>query len=223
MIGRVFQKETPIAIPNIVTELEETPKNIPSRLFHSYLGVPLKAKGKVIGVFSLLGEADRIFSNDEISLLTSIGEQIGVAVENARLYNQSRRLAVAEERRRLARELHDAVTQSLYSLTLFAETGQRALRNGDYSDAESHFTELSKTAQSALREMRLLLYELRPLELETESLLDAIQFRLDAVERRSGIKARLIAEYKFKLPLHVEQELYRIVQEALKAITDRLR
>lgn len=217
-VNRVFIKAEAIAIPNIITELDDAPKIVPKRLFHSYLGVPIKTKGKVIGVFSILGESDRIFSNDEISLLTSIGEQIGVVVDNARLYNQSRKLAVLEERRRLARELHDAVTQSLYSLTLFAESGQRSLKTGNYLDADFFYGELGKTAESALREMRLLLYELRPVALEKEGLLDAIQYRLDAVERRLGIKALMISECKFIFPYQVEQELYRIIQEALNNI-----
>lgn len=127
---------------------------------------------------------------------------------------QTKRLAVAEERRRLARELHDAVTQSLYSAALFAEAGQRSIRSGEYEDADTYLTSLRETAQYAVSEMRLLLHELRPLDLEENGLLDAIQRRLDAVERRIGIKVRLIAETNLNLPEAVEQELYRVAQEA---------
>lgn len=215
LIRRVFRKEVPIFVPNVITELKDAPKNVPSRLFHAYLGVPMRAKGRACGVFSVLGKAEQIFSTDEITLLTSIADQIGVAVENARLYQQSRKLAISEERRRLARELHDSVTQSLYSLTLFAEAGQRDLHDGKLDDVSSHLTELGQTAHNALNEMRVLLHELRPLALETEGLLDAIQRRLDAVERKVGIKAYLIADHDLKLPSFVEQELYRIIQEAL--------
>jgi len=218
IIGRVFELETPVSLPNIVTELENVPTNVPDRLFHAYLGVPMKTKGRTRGVFSVLRKADQEFTEDEVNLLTSIAGQIGIAVENARLYQQSRRLAVAEERRRLARSLHDVVTQSLYSLTLFAEAGQRALRNGDLVDTEAHLVDLGATAQNALREMRLLLHELRPLALESEGLLEAIQLRLDSVERRAGIKAILTVsaiDTVDKLPAAVEQELYHIIQEAL--------
>lgn len=215
IIGRVFQKETPIYIPSLIAELENAPTNVPSQLFHAYLGVPMRAKGRVCGVFSVLGKADQCFTKYVITLLTSIADQIGVAVENARLYQQSRQLAVSEERRRLARELHDAVTQSLYCLTLFAEAGQRALHDGNLEEVSTNLTELGQTAHSALNEMRVLLHELRPLALETEGLLEAIQRRLDAVERKVGIKAYLIAEHGLKLPSFVEQELYRIIQEAL--------
>ena len=148
IIGRVFQEEKPISLPNIITELDDIPANVPHRLFHAYLGVPMKAKGHVCGVFSVLGKAEKKFTEDEITLLTSIADQIGVAVENARLYQQSRQLAVSEERRRLARDLHDAVTQSLYSLTLFAEAGHRSLHSGDLEDANIYLTELGTTGKS---------------------------------------------------------------------------
>lgn len=215
IIGRVFQEEAPIYIPNLIAELENAPNNVPSQLFHAYLGVPMRAKGRVCGVFSVLGKADQHFTKYVINLLTAISDQIGVAVENTRLYRQSRQLAVSEERRRLARDLHDAVTQSLYSLTLFAEAGQRALHDGKLADVSAHLTELEQTAHSALNEMRVLLHALRPLALETEGLLDAIQRRLDAVERKVGFKAYLIADHGLKLPPFVEQELYHIIQEAL--------
>ena len=215
LIGRVFQQEKPKSLPNILKELEDAPEDVPAHLFHSYLGVPIKAKGQVCGVFTVLGKSGQQFTKDEIALLTSIADQIGVAVENDRLYQQSRQLAVAEERRRLARELHDAVTQSLYSLTLFAEAGQRSLHSGDLEDTDTYLTELGATAQSALREMRLLLHELRPLVLESGGLLEAVQRRLDVVERRVGIKARLMGTPQLKLSSRVEQELYRIIQETL--------
>ncbi len=215
IIGRVFELEAPVSLPNIVTELDDVPAHVPDRLFHAYLGVPMRTKGRTRGVFSVLRKADQEFTEDEVNLLTSIAGQIGVAVENARLYQQSHQLAVAEERRRLARNLHDVVTQSLYSLTLFAEAGQRALRNGDLEDTEAYLIDLGATAQNALREMRLLLHELRPLALESEGLVEAIQLRLDAVERRAGVKAIFTADAVDELPPAVEQELYHIIQEAL--------
>jgi PAS domain S-box-containing protein len=215
IIGRVFETERPIALPNILAVLDDAPVHVPSRMFNAYLGVPMRAKGKLLGVFSVLGKAERRFTNDEIHLVTAVADQIGVAVENARLYQQSQQLAVSEERRRLARELHDAITQSLYSLTLFAEAGRRSLNSGNLEDTELYLTDLGETAQHSLREMRLLLHELRPLCLESEGMLEAIQQRLDSVERRVGIKALLQAECKADLPAQTEQELYRIIQEAL--------
>jgi PAS domain S-box-containing protein len=180
-----------------------------------YLCVPMRAKGQVYGVISLLIDTPAQFSEDEITLLTSVADQIGIAVENARLYERSKQLAIAEDRRRLARDLHDSVTQSLYSLTLFAEAGQRLLRSGDHERVEKYLERLGKTAQDALREMRLLLYELRPLAFQSGKLIEALQQRLDAVERRAGLSAHLITTELPPLSPKVEESIYHIGLEAL--------
>ena len=180
-----------------------------------FWGVPMRAKGRVHGVISILVDAEAQISGDDLALLTSIADQIGIAVENARLYRQSQHLAVAEERRRLARDLHDSVTQSLYSLTLFAEAGQRLLRSGEIERVEKYLDRLSQTAQDALKEMRLLLYELRPWALESGKLVETIQHRLDSVERRSGLTAHLITSPLPPLPPRFEENLYHITLEAL--------
>lgn len=214
VISRVFAENRPIPISNFRDILSSQP-NLPPQLFNSYLGVPINAKRHNFGVFSVLGKADKQFTQEDINLLSLIADQTGVAVESNYLYQRARQLAVSEERRRLARDLHDAVTQSVYSLTLFAEAGQRAMTVSDYADATSYLEEIGATAQSALREMRVLLHELRPFDLETESLVDAIQSRLDSVERRVGITAHLTSNLASSLPPALGQELYRIVQEAL--------
>ena len=181
----------------------------------AFWGVPMRAKGQIHGVISILLEAEIEISQDDLALLTSIADQIGIAVENARLYRQSQQLAVAEERRRLARDLHDSVTQSLYSLTLFAEAGQRLLRSGEIERVDKYLDRLNQTAQDALKEMRLLLYELRPWALESGKLIETIQHRLDSVERRSGLTAHLITTPLPGLPPRYEDNLYHITLEAL--------
>ena len=215
LISRVWKQKTALTIPFIGEELEPPVPNIPHKLFHAFLGVPIRAKGNMLGVFSIMGKSGREFTADEINFLASIADQIGMAVANARLYDQSRQLAVAEERRRLARDLHDAVTQSLYSVTLFAEAGLRLIQSGKLQQANRYFRRLNDTAHTALREMRLLLYELRPLHLEAGGLAQAIQERLDAVERRVGIKARLLVDQTYECDPRIEEELYYIVQESL--------
>ena len=126
-----------------------------------------------------------------------------------------RELAVLEERHRLARELHDSVTQSLYSLTLFAEAGRRLAGSGELEQLTDYLVELGQTAQQALKEMRLLVYQLRPAALDTEGLIGALQQRLDAVEKRTGVEARLILDGIIELPPSLEEELYHLSQEAL--------
>ncbi|UCF60837.1 MAG: hypothetical protein JSV37_13930 [Anaerolineaceae bacterium] len=123
--------------------------------------------------------------------------------------------AVREERDRLARDLHDSVTQSIYSSTLLAEAGQRVVEAGDIERTKKYLSRLGAITQQALKEMRLLVYELRPLALREVGLVGALQARLDAVERRAGVDARLMVETEPELPANIEEALYHIAQEAL--------
>jgi len=124
-------------------------------------------------------------------------------------------LAVLEERTRLARELHDSVTQSLYSLVLLAEGWRRMVNEGDNAQMEDYLSRIGEIAQQSLKEMRLLIHELHPPVLEREGLVGALRQRMDAVEERVGIEARVLMEELIELPATVEQGLYRVAQEAL--------
>ena len=128
--------------------------------------IPLRAGDDVIGTLDLQRAEKDAFTPEEALVLQSLGDQIAVAIENARLYDRSRALAVVEERNRLARELHDSVTQSLYGLVVFAGAGQEVIEAGDGQRARQHLARIEDAAQKALKEMRLLLYELRPPMLE---------------------------------------------------------
>ena len=182
------------------------------------VSVPLMAKGRLVGAIQLGAREVRSFAPEELSLLAAIGQQVGMAVENARLYEQAQQSAAYAERSRLARELHDSVTQSLYSLTLYAEAAARMMQDGEHTQAADALREMRDTAQEALREMRLLIFQLRPPALEKSGLAAALQARLDAVETRGGIRAKLLVEGASgaeQLPLLIQEELYHIAQEAL--------
>ena len=181
------------------------------------ISIPLMSKGRFVGALNLSTNRMRAFAPEQITLLKTIGQQVGVAVENARLYEQAERSAQAAERSRLARDLHDSVTQSLYSVTLYAEAAARLLTAGNHAQAAAHLRDLRDTAQGALREMRLLIFELRPPTLEKTGLAAALQARLDAVELRGGMKAEIqvTGREPEHLPPRVQEELYYIAQEAL--------
>ena len=182
------------------------------------VSVPLMAKGRLVGAIQLGARETRAFAPEELALLAAIGQQVGMAVENARLYEQAQQSAAFAERSRLARELHDSVTQSLYSLTLYAEAAARMMQNGEHTQAAGYLREMRDTAQEALREMRLLIFQLRPPTLEKSGLAAALQARLDAVETRGGIQTKLRVEGDSgakPIPLLVQEELYHIAQEAL--------
>jgi signal transduction histidine kinase len=100
---------------------------------------------------------------------------------------QAEELSVAAERNRLARDLHDSVTQSLYSLTLFTQAARELAEAGNLERTQHNLARIADTAGQTLKEMRLLVYELRPLALTDVRLIEALQHRLDAVEGRSGV------------------------------------
>lgn len=146
---------------------------------------------------------------------SAFAAQAAVAVENARLYEDAQGKAVLEERQRLARALHDSVTQSLYSLTLFTQTAQRRADAGDMERVQENLWQISETAAQSLKDMRLLVYELRRSDLEKIGLVAALKQRLNSVEKRAGVDARLDAPDHLDLPPWAEEALYSITSEAL--------
>jgi signal transduction histidine kinase len=181
----------------------------------SELVIPLRHGEQVIGTLDVHNRQVDAFTKEDLAAIQSLGDQIVVAIENAHLYDQSRELAVLEERTRLARDLHDSVTQSLYSLVLLTEGWRRLLSSDNRSQIEDHLGRIGEIAQQALREMRLLIHELRPPVLEQAGFVGAVRKRLDAVEKRVGIEARVVMDDLVELPTSLEEGLYWITQEAL--------
>jgi signal transduction histidine kinase len=194
---------------------QQTTIDLLAARIHTLLSVPLTIKDEIYGAISLYYCAPRIFTGEEVSLALAFGDQAALAIENARLRERAEQAAVLQERARFARDLHDSVTQSLYSLALFAEAAHRLAAAGNGQRAAHYLERLRTTAQLALKEMRLMVHQLRPHALEHDGLVGALQQRLDAVERRAGLQARLLVEGRLDLPAAVEAELYHIAQEAL--------
>jgi two-component system nitrate/nitrite sensor histidine kinase NarX len=214
--GHVAQNCQPLVVDDIAHDPRLARPVVLQAGVQSLVSVPLRSKDKLVGTLFATTYAPRRFSPQDTDLLTSIGYQVGVAIENALLYTQAQQLAALEERSRLARELHDSVTQALYSQTLLVEGWKQMALNGQLQDLTTPLTELGQLTKQALKEMRLFVYELRPPDLEKEGLVGALHKRLNAVEKRSGVEARLITDGIIAdLPVEMEENLYRIAQEAL--------
>lgn len=216
LAGLTLKKKAPIVVPNIQADENTRPIFRQSRL-KSYVGVKMRVKGQVIGTVGAFWERSQSLLAEDIELLDSAADQIAVAIESHRLRQKAEQLAVMEERNRLARDLHDSVSQALYSMSLLAAAGRRLSRSGGHEKMlEETLQELGMTAQQALKEMRLLLYRLRPLALQFDSLAETLQHRLDAVEKRAGITTQLIVSDEISplLPV-IEETLFYIAQEAL--------
>jgi signal transduction histidine kinase len=183
--------------------------------FAAMLLTPLTVGRQPYGVMALYYRSPRPFASEDVAEAQSLADQTALAIESARLREQAGEAAALDERNRLARELHDSVTQSLYSVTLYAEAAARQLEAGNETAVIDHLRELRDTSRDALREMRLLIYELRPPEIERTGLAAALRARLQAVENRGGVHAQLLQEGDEEIPAAVQQELYHIAREAL--------
>jgi signal transduction histidine kinase len=211
--GRVAATGKPMIVPDVSREPLYVP--VEGCRTRSELTVPIKAKDQVIGILDV--ESDRLndFDNSDLEVIMLLANQAGIAIENARLYKNAVMAAALEERQRLARELHDSVTQSLYGITLYSQAALGHLTAENHDQVGRQLTEILETSQEALAEMRLLIHQLRPPLLDKEGLLTALQARLSAVEGRAGLKTSLKADLTTRLPFAMEEGLYHIAQEAL--------
>ncbi len=208
------QPNDPLVTTNLTT-LDILPSAFRLPEFQTYLGAQIRIGDQIEGVLSCYRFTGRGFGLDEISLVVALAEQMGMLLETHRLRQTAEEMAVLEERQRLARDLHDSVTQSIYGLTLFARSGRQAAEDGDLTRLTASLAELEANSLHALREMRLLLYELLPLELENEGLVRALDLRFNTVERRAGLSVNFQAAPDLRFPSAVELELYHLIIEAL--------
>jgi signal transduction histidine kinase len=183
------------------------------------LSVPMKTRQRTVGVLSVYNkEGEGGFTDRDAELAIFFANQAAAAIENARLYEQSREYAVVEERNRLARELHDSVTQSLFSVTLLSEAALN-LWDRDPGKARERVERANELAQGALAEMRALIFQLRPMTLQEEGLLSAVKKHLNAVQSRDGRLVELqVTGSVRRLPSPVEDAAFRIVQEGLNNV-----
>lgn len=186
--------------------------------FRSTLVVPLFFQEEIFGSLIFYFASTREFSEEDISLAMTISDHTALAIENARLRDQVEEKAAVTERSRLARELHDAVTQTLFSASLIAEVLPRLWeRNQD--EGLRRLEELRQLTRGALAEMRSLLLELRPTALVEAELNELFKHLSDAFVGRTRIPMKVSFEGQIELPAEVKIALYRIVQEALNNIS----
>jgi nitrate/nitrite-specific signal transduction histidine kinase len=185
--------------------------------FQLLVYIPLSTKGRELGFFILGKHKPSQLSPEELSLLSSIGKQVGVAMENARLYEEAEQAAITAERHRLARDLHDAVTQTLFSANLMADVIPRIWkRNPD--EGMQNLEELRQLTRGALAEMRTLLLEMRPESLERSDLKSLLTQLADAFLGRVRVPVSLVIQGDCELPHEVKLAFYRVAQEALNNI-----
>jgi GAF domain-containing protein len=183
----------------------------------SLVGAPIIVAGQPFGLFAVAFSTPHVSSRDERRLVHAIGQRAGVAIHNARLFEQAQQVATAEERQRLARELHDAVTQTLFSASLIAEVLPR-LSERNPEEGRRRLEELRQLTRGALAEMRTLLLELRPAALMDTPFGQLLQQLAEASASRGSLQINVDAEGEGALPADIQIGLYRIAQEALNNI-----
>lgn len=185
--------------------------------FGSSLTVPLVVEGEIYGAISLYYHMPHTFSEEEIGLAESFADQVALAIGNARLRDQVEKAAVSGERSRLARDLHDAVTQTLFSASLIAEVLPRIWEQNPQTGKE-RLAELRELTRGALAEMRTLLLELRPSSLEDAALGDLLWQLAESITGRARVPVTVEVEGECALPSSAKVAFYRIAQEALNNV-----
>jgi signal transduction histidine kinase len=181
----------------------------------SFLGVPIVTRGEVLGAVYLTEKEDgSMFSSADQKLIELLAAHAAIAIENARLYQRSRELSIIEERNRLARELHDSVTQRLFGVALAAESASTLLER-DPSKAAVELDRVSELARGAMEELRAVVFELRPGSLEAEGLATVLRKHVDVLRRVSGQQIELRVCDVPRLAPGPATQVLRIAQEAL--------
>lgn len=213
--GEVAVTGQPVILEHAGIDPRPNKKILAAEGIQAFMQVPIKIGGEVFGVFSANYTRPHTFTEQEQRLLIALAQRAALAIENARLYEQAQELAALEERNRLARDLHDSVTQTLFGASMFADTAEHQLQADQIEQAKETLHKLRTTTRDALGEMRLLIYELRPPILEKEGLAAALEARLETVEQRAGLQTELHLDYHQRLSMEVEQQLFSIAIEAL--------
>ncbi len=188
-------------------------------MIRSWMGAPLLAGNKTIGVLAVDSAQPHAYGEEDAGVLQAFANQAAIAVLNARLYDQAQAAAASEERERLARDLHDAVTQTLFTASIIAEA--LPLQWQQDTDAALHNLEkLRQLTRGALAEMRTLLMELRPTALAETQLAQLLEQLIEAMTGRNKLPVTLQVEGAEGLwiPPEVKIAIYRIAQEAFNNI-----
>jgi PAS domain S-box-containing protein len=193
-----------------------------SPMSRSRVSAPIRLEGKTIGFLNLDSATPAFFTPTHAERLQAFANQAAIAIQNAQLFQQSQALAALEERQRLARELHDAVSQTLFSASVIAEALPR-LWERDLEEVRTGLDELHQLTRGALAEMRTLLMELRPSALVETELEELLHQLTSAFAGKTRAEMSLTVEGIGALPPQVQVALYRIVQEALNNIAKHAR
>jgi signal transduction histidine kinase len=222
--GRAALEGIPVTINNVQEEALNVSTylrpdiakllQILSKQYGAVLSVPLVIKQEIVGALTLYYADSRVFDREEVDLAVSFCDQAALAIENARLREKIQEEAVAAERNRIARDLHDSVTQTIFSASLIAEV-LPVVWARDPQEGEHGLAELRQLTRGALAEMRTLLLELRPVGLAEAKLEDLLKQLAEGLAGRIRVPVDVSLEGQADLPPDIKISFYRIAQEAI--------
>jgi signal transduction histidine kinase len=180
--------------------------------------VPVKTKGHAVGVLTVINAGSRRFSADQVALLAILGALAGSAIENSRLNAESHYALLADERSRIAKEMHDGLSQSLFSVSLELDVCRKRIA-ADPTEVARRLGHMQTVLVRSLSELRRYIYDLRPISLNTLGLVGAISQRVTEIGEARGLSVRLYTEGRERpLPPGAEACLYRVAQEAVSNV-----
>lgn len=223
--GQTLLKGKPLLINDAQTNIEAYPGIVEKTGIKTFLCVPLAAGNKWIGIITAADKKSGGFNQEDERVLSMLASTAVIGIENARMYQEERRRrqeAAAAERSRLARDLHDAVTQTLFSASLIAEVLPKIWRKNP-DEGYKRLEELRQLSRGALAEMRTLLLELRPASLVEAEIGELLRHLTEAITGRARIPVSLNINTETELPVDVKIAFYRIAQEALNNVAKHSR
>jgi signal transduction histidine kinase len=219
MLGAMLESAESYRTPDIHTHARFRgwwPRGHPD--MRSFLGVPIVSAEGVIGAFYLTDKRDEPeFSAADQELIELLAAHAAIAITNARLYERTRELSILDERNRVALELHDAVSQKLFGLVLAAESANTLL-DTNVPAARTQILRLRELAQEALEELRYLILELRPPDLERDGIETTLRKHIEVLRRVQPRAVEIVLQCDGALEpdANRDRELLRIAQEALQ-------
>jgi len=192
----------------------------------TFVAVPLVVRGQAVGVLNAFYATGETPGQEALEFLDAMADQAAMAVDSADLLARSKHDAQLEERARLARELHDSVVQQVFSMRMQAKALRAHVADDGPSDPQRVRVvadELLELAQNALADLRSLVLQLHPAELASSGLATAVRTHADSVHAASGLCVEVAADELPELPTELQEDLYRIVQEALHNVIKHAR
>lgn len=220
LTGRVARHQQPIFVEDISEDRRLTNMVKKSEEIRSFAGIPLCSKGRLLGVMNVVSRGFHGFDPADVELLSAIGNQMAVAIDNAQLFEKNAHLALVEERNWLAREIHDTLAQGLVALALQLELAiTQLVEEGDTARAEASLHQALAQVRENLEEARRSVANLRGDRIAQLGIANAVNQLVESFEEDAGVKVHLsISKRLGKLPINLEEGLYRIAQEALSNI-----